>query len=80
MERFIEVIAMMKKLKAITYLNRPEVSQRSSSMLLKSRWIGDWFLRRAAGHLNRARMQGNQILILAYDEISKRPLQLLNDG
>ena len=62
----------MHKLETMTYLTRPEVSQRSSSMLWKSRWIGDWFLRRAAGQLDRARMQDNQILISAYDEVSKR--------
>jgi hypothetical protein len=38
----------------------------------KSRWIGDWFLRRAVGRLNRARMQDSQILTSAYDEISKQ--------
>lgn len=38
----------------------------------RNRWIGDWFLRRAAGQLNRARMQDNQISISAYDEILKR--------
>ena len=41
-------------------------------MLWKSRWIGDWFLRRAAGQLNRARIEDNQILISAYDEILRR--------
>jgi hypothetical protein len=34
--------------------------------------IGDWFVRRATGQLNRARMQDKQILISAYDEILKR--------
>ena len=50
-------------------------------MLWKSRWIGGWFLRRAPGQLNRARMQDNQILISAYDKILKRRFlsQLLND-
>jgi hypothetical protein len=50
-------------------------------MLWKSRWIGDWFPRRAAGQLNRARIQDNQILISAYDDILKRRVltQLLND-
>ena len=56
-------------------------AHRSSSMLWKSRWIGDWFHRRAAGQLNRARIQDNQILISPYDEILKRGVlsQLLND-
>jgi hypothetical protein len=38
-------------------------------MLWKSRWTGDWFLRKAADQPNRARIQDNQILISAYDEI-----------
>jgi hypothetical protein len=40
-----------------------------------------YVLRRAAGQLNRSRMQDNQILISAYDEILKRGVlsQLLND-
>jgi hypothetical protein len=50
-------------------------------MLWKSRWFGDWFLRRAADRLNRAGMQDNQSLISAYDEILKPGVlsQLLND-
>ena len=38
-------------------------------MLWKSRWTGGWFLRRVADQPNRARIQDNQILISAYDEI-----------
>jgi hypothetical protein len=38
-------------------------------MLWKSRWTGDWFLRRAADRPTRARIQDNQILISAYDEV-----------
>jgi hypothetical protein len=34
-------------------------------MLWKSQWIGDWFLRRAAGQLNCAQMRDNQVLISA---------------
>ena len=37
-------------------------------MFWKSRWTGDWFLRRAADQPNRAGIQDNQILISAYDE------------
>jgi hypothetical protein len=50
-------------------------------MLWKNRWIVDWFLRRAAGQLNRARTQDNQILISDYDEILTRGVlsQLPND-
>ncbi len=36
-------------------------ARSSSSMLWKSRWIGDWFLGRAVGQLSCARMQDNQI-------------------
>jgi hypothetical protein len=43
-------------------------------MLWKSRWTGDWFLRRAADQPRRARTQDNQILISAYDEIQTRRL------
>jgi hypothetical protein len=59
----------------------PYLLHKSSSMLWKSPWIGDWFLRRAAGLLDRTRIQGNQILISAYDEILNRGVlsQLLND-
>ena len=35
----------------------------------KSRWTDDWFLKRVADQRNRARIQDNQILISAYDEI-----------
>ena len=38
-------------------------------MLRKSRWTGDWFLKRVADQPNGARIQDNQILISAYDEI-----------
>ena len=38
-------------------------------MLWKSRWTGDWFLRKAADQPNRARIQDNQILISASDEL-----------
>jgi hypothetical protein len=38
-------------------------------MLWKSRWTGDWFLRRVADQPNGARIQDNQILISACDEI-----------
>ena len=41
-------------------------------MLWKSRWTGDWFLRKAADQPNRARIQDNQILISAYDEVLTR--------
>jgi len=34
-----------------------------------SRWTGAWFLRKAADPPNRARIQDNQILITAYDEV-----------
>ena len=38
-------------------------------MLWKIRWTGDWFLRKAADQPNRARIQDNQILISASDEL-----------
>jgi hypothetical protein len=38
-------------------------------MLWKSRWTDDWFLKRVADQPNRARIQDNQILISAHDEI-----------
>jgi RHS repeat-associated protein len=41
-------------------------------MVWKSRWTGVWFLRKVADQPNRVRMQGNQILISAYDEILNR--------
>ena len=37
-------------------------------MFWKSRWTGDWFLRRAADQPNRAGIQDNQILTSAFDE------------
>jgi hypothetical protein len=39
-----------------------------------------WFLRRAADQPNRARIQDNQILISAYDEILRPDLQPSNDS
>jgi hypothetical protein len=41
-------------------------------MLWKSRWSGGWSLRRVVDQPNRARIQGNQILISAYDETLNR--------
>jgi hypothetical protein len=41
-------------------------------MLWKSRWSGGWSLRRVVDQPNRARIQGNQILISAYDETINR--------
>ena len=41
----------------------------SSSVLWKSRWTGDWFLRRAVDQPNRGRIQNNQILISAHAEV-----------
>ena len=41
-------------------------------MLWKSRWSGGWSLRRVVDQPNRAQIQGNQILISAYDETSNR--------
>ena len=44
-------------------------AQRSSSMLWKSRWTDDWFLRRGQTGQTAPGYQDNQISISAYDEI-----------
>jgi hypothetical protein len=41
-------------------------------MLWKSRWSGGWSFRRVVDQPNRARIQGNQILISTYDETLNR--------
>ncbi len=63
-----------------THTSRPLGTQEFVHALEES-MDRDWFHRRAAGQLNRARIQDNQILISPYDEILKRGVlsQLLND-